>query len=113
MPLMCDECKCSTYYNEDTDLYSCENNCPCCNDPDYISDTDKLIKLIEYIKIHKISLEQDSEELQEQLDSVVIDSDDFDELNIEDISINGQIISLGHILRYVEEELDMPLTKGV
>ena len=44
MALMCDECKCSTYYNEETGLYSCENGCPCCNDPEWVSDSELLAK---------------------------------------------------------------------
>ena len=53
---------------------------------------------LEYMKLHLISLEQDSEKLGEQLDSVDISSDDFDVLNIEDISVNGQIIATRHLL---------------
>lgn len=110
MPLMCDECKCSTYYNEDTDMYSCENDCACCNDPDYVSDSDKLYKLIEYIKIHKISLEQDSEKLNiDMMNNDDLDSDEYKDLEVEDISLNGQIIALSHILEYIDNDL----TKGV
>lgn len=108
MSLMCEECKCTTYYNEDTDMYSCENDCPCCNDPDYESDSDKLIKLIEYIKIHKISLEQDSEELQSYFNSVEdFETEEYRMKEIEDISLNGQIIACGHILKYIEDEINV------
>ena len=31
MALMCETCKCSTYFNEKLNEYACENNCPCCN----------------------------------------------------------------------------------
>jgi len=31
MASMCDDCKCSTYYDEDKDTYHCENECVCCN----------------------------------------------------------------------------------
>jgi hypothetical protein len=31
MAAMCEECKCSTYYDEDKDTYHCENECVCCN----------------------------------------------------------------------------------
>lgn len=107
MAMMCEECKCSTYYNEELNQYSCENECPCCNDPDYESDFDMHLRIMkqvrEYVNLHLISLEQDSEELQEQLDSVVIDADEFDELNIQDISINGQIFATRHILNYLDE----------
>ena len=53
---------------------------------------------LEYMKLHLISLEQDSEKLGDQLDSVDRSSDDFDVLNIEDISVNGQIIATRHLL---------------
>ena len=58
----------------------------------------KSSQFLEYMKLHLISLEQDSEKLGEQLDSVDISSDDFDVLNIEDISVNGQIIATRHLL---------------
>jgi len=31
MASMCDDCKCSTYYDEDKDTFHCENECVCCN----------------------------------------------------------------------------------
>jgi hypothetical protein len=31
MASMCEDCKCSTYYDEDKDSYHCENECVCCN----------------------------------------------------------------------------------
>lgn len=31
MASMCEDCKCSTYYDEDKDTYHCENECVCCN----------------------------------------------------------------------------------
>lgn len=31
MASMCDDCKCSTYYDEEKDTYHCENECVCCN----------------------------------------------------------------------------------
>ena len=31
MASMCDDCKCSTYYDEEKDTFHCENECVCCN----------------------------------------------------------------------------------
>ena len=31
MASMCEDCKCSTYYDKDKDSYHCENECVCCN----------------------------------------------------------------------------------
>lgn len=92
MALMCEECKCTIYPGE-----GCDNGCPCCNDPDYISAEDMLTNLIEYIKLHKLSLEQDIEKLNK--DRSVIWSDGND---IEEVSLNGQIIALSHILNYID-----------
>lgn len=106
MASMCEECKCSTYYNEELDTYACENDCPCCHDPNWESDWDTHLRIMkqvrEYVNIYLISLRQDSEELQEQLDSVVIDADEFDELNIQDIRLNGQMSAASHILDYID-----------
>ena len=62
-------------------------------------------QVINYMKLHLISLQQDSEKLGEQLDSVDISSDDFDVLNIEDISINGQIFATRHLLSVASDIL--------
>jgi len=56
-------------------------------------------QLIEYMKIHLISLEQDSEELQMELDRTEdLDSDEWETANIEDIRLNGQISATRHLL---------------
>lgn len=56
--------------------------------------------LINYIKLHILSLEQDSEELNKQMDTYDdFGSKDYEYLEIEDISLNGQIASMRHILQ--------------
>lgn len=57
-------------------------------------------QLIEYMKLHLISLEQDSEKLEEQMSQFEynMDSDEYKDLEIMDISINGQIIATSHLL---------------
>ena len=58
-----------------------------------------LESLIEYMKLHLISLEQDAAHLQKQLDDTVeFDTDEYRDLEVEDISNNGQIIATRHLL---------------
>ena len=50
-------------------------------------------QLIEYAKIHLISLSQDSANVQIQMSEMDDwDSDEYKDLEIEDISLNGQMI---------------------
>ena len=54
---------------------------------------------IEYMKLHLISLEQDSEQVQKAMDAYSNYEDDaYRELEIEDISLNGQYIATQHLL---------------
>ena len=57
----------------------------------------------EYIKLHLLSLEQDSEEIQKQMGFYDdYDSDEYKDLEIEDISTNGQILACYHFLSVLE-----------
>jgi hypothetical protein len=57
----------------------------------------------EYIKLHLLSLEQDSEELQAKMDNYSnYEDDEYRELEIEDISTNGQILACYHFLSVLE-----------
>ena len=63
-------------------------------------------QLIEYMKLHLISLEQDSAYLEKQMDEYEnYEDDDYRQLEIEDISNTGQIIATTHLLRVAEEML--------
>jgi hypothetical protein len=63
-------------------------------------------KLIEYTKLHLISLEQDAAHIQKQLDDTVeFDTDEYRDLEVEDVSNNGQIIATRHLLETMEEML--------
>ena len=55
---------------------------------------------LEYMKLHLISLEQDLERVQEEMSQFEynMDSKDYQSLEIEDISLNGQIIATRHLL---------------
>jgi hypothetical protein len=58
----------------------------------------------EYINLHLISLEQDSEELQKQMGFYDdYDSDEYESLEIEDVSLNGQMIACYHLLGVLDE----------
>jgi hypothetical protein len=59
--------------------------------------------LKEYMKLHLISLEQDSEELNTKMVTYEdLDSDEYRYMEIEDISLTGQIIATSHLLSVVE-----------
>lgn len=59
---------------------------------------------IEYMKLHLISLEQDSEFLEKQMDAYSnYEDDEYRELEIEDISNNGQIIATRHLLSVAQD----------
>ena len=59
----------------------------------------KSSKFLEYMKLHLISLEQDSEQVQKAMDAYSNYEDDaYRELEIEDISLNGQYIATQHLL---------------
>lgn len=61
-------------------------------------------QLVEYMKLHLISLEQDSEALQAEMDLFEeMESNEYQALEIEDISINGQIIATRHFLSVAED----------
>lgn len=62
---------------------------------------------IEYIKLHLISLEQDSQHLQNLLDDFEgdFDSDEYRELEIEDIRNGGEMYATQHLLSIAEEML--------
>mgnify|MGYP003330597387 CR=1 FL=1 len=67
-------------------------------------------KLIEYMKLHLISLEQDSEELQSYFNSVEdFETDEYRQKEIEDISINGQIIATRHLMSVASDILGIEL----
>ena len=63
-------------------------------------------ELIEYMKLHLISLEQDDEKIQKAMDEYQnYEDDEYRELEIEDISNTGQIIATRHLLSVAEDIL--------
>ena len=63
-------------------------------------------QLIEYMKLHLISLQQDSEGINSQMDLIEeLDSDEYKDLEVMDISVNGQIIATAHLLSVARDIL--------
>ena len=61
----------------------------------------------EYIKIHLISLQQDSEEMQKQMGFIDdLDSDEYKDLELEDVSTTGQILACYHFLSVLEGNIE-------
>ena len=61
----------------------------------------------EYMRLHLISLEQDSERIQTAMDNYSnYEDDEYRELEIEDISTNGQIIATAHLLSVVKDMIN-------
>jgi hypothetical protein len=57
----------------------------------------------EYVRLHLISLEQDSEAIEKAMDNYSnYEDDEYRMLEIEDISTNGQIIATAHLLSVAE-----------
>ena len=68
-----------------------------------INTMDDLRVFEEYVRLHLLSLEQDSEELQAKMDTYTdYDNDEYRSLEIEDISTNGQILACYHFLSVLE-----------
>ena len=67
-------------------------------------------QLIEYMKLHLISLEQDSEGVNSQMEMYDdLDSDEYKDLEVMDISINGQIIATRHLLSVAADIMGIQL----
>lgn len=63
-------------------------------------------ELIAYIKLHLISLEQDNDVVETELSKMAdMNSDEYEDLNIENISLNGQIIATRHLLSVAHDIL--------
>ena len=59
--------------------------------------------LIQYMKLHLLSLEQDSEGIEKAMDNYSnYEDDEYHMLEIDDISTNGQIIATAHLLSVLE-----------
>ena len=59
--------------------------------------------LLEYMKIHLISLEQDSAYIEKQMEELDMNSKDYVELDFEYNWLGGQIIATRHFIKIAEE----------
>ena len=56
-------------------------------------------QFIEYMKLHLISLQQDADKIQAEMDEYEeMESNEYQALEIEHISLNGQYIATQHLL---------------
>ena len=62
-------------------------------------------KLVEYIKLHVISLEQDLENISEEMEALDPASKDYNELDFEYNHCSGQLLATRHLLSVVEDIL--------
>lgn len=64
--------------------------------------------MIEYIKIHEISLLQDADKFQKLMDEFEgdLDSDEYRELEIEDVINTGELNATRHLLSVAQDILD-------
>ena len=59
----------------------------------------KTSTFLEYMKLHLISLQQDADEVQKEMDSYEeMESNEYQALEFEHISLNGQWIATNHLL---------------
>jgi len=63
------------------------------------------VKLVEYIKLHVISLEQDLENISQEMESLDPESKLSKELDFEYNHWSGQLLATRHILSVVEDIL--------
>jgi len=72
-----------------------------------INTMDDLKTFEEYVRLHLLSLEQDSEAIQKAMDNYSnYEDDEYRTLEIEDISTNGQILACYHFLSVLEATID-------
>jgi len=68
-----------------------------------------LNQLLEYIKIHEISLLQDAEKYQKLMDDFQgdYDSDEYKDLEVEDIINTGELTATRHLLSVAEGMIEL------
>jgi hypothetical protein len=66
-----------------------------------------LNQMIAYMELHEISLLQDAEKLQDMMDSFDgdYDSDEYEELEIDDMHNTGELIATRHLLSVAHDIL--------
>lgn len=71
-------------------------------------------KFMEYMKLHEISLLQDSEKLQKLMDDFTgnLDSDEYTELEIADYHNTGELIATRHLLSVATDIMNNSNNEG-
>ena len=95
----CSSCGAGMLYTEDENA-----TCYRCDQEEYNKLETRSSKFMEYMKIHLISLEQDAEMLQDKMDSFTddLDSDEYRDLEIEDVINTGEMKATQHLLSVAE-----------
>ena len=63
-------------------------------------------QLIEYMNLHLISLMQDTDKLENEMELIDINSKDWADMDVEMISLNGQIIATRHLMSVANDILN-------
>ena len=85
----CVDCGKSQPYSED------EVICGDCTSNAYETRSNQLYQ---YMNLHLISLMQDTDELEDQMEAIDPNSKDYGDMDVEMISLNGQIIATRHLM---------------
>ncbi|NCW72951.1 MAG: hypothetical protein EBW12_08175 [Actinobacteria bacterium] len=96
----CSSCGCSQPYSPD------EVTCGACATEQSDMQSNKLI---EYMKIHRISLQQDIEKLADQMDALDPNCKDFAYLDIEYNFTSGQLSATTHLLSVAADIMGIQL----
>ena len=62
-------------------------------------------QLYQYMNLHLISLMQDTDKLEDQMEAIDPNSKDYEYMDIEMISLNGQIIATRHLMSVASDIL--------
>jgi len=94
----CASCGAGMLYTEDENV-----TCYRCDQEEYNKLETKSSKFLEYMKIHKVSLEQDLSEMSDKMDSLDPNCKEFGDLDFEYNNLSGQIIATSHLLSVAED----------
>ena len=94
----CSSCGAGMLYTEDENV-----TCYRCDQEEYNKIETKSSKFLEYMKIHKVSLEQDLSEMSDKMDSLDPNCKEFGDLDFEYNNLSGQIIATSHLLSVAED----------
>jgi len=94
----CASCGAGMLYTEDENV-----TCYRCDQEEYNKIETKSSKFLEYMKIHKVSLEQDLAELSDKMEAIDPNCKEFGDLDFEYNNLSGQIIATSHLLSVAED----------